>query len=319
MKLYINTIFKKILKNYLPVGTLQCVESLKYLNRRVYSSIENNNYGNRIIYENLNLGPCAVGRFGSVENSAIRKYCEFKNHKKIEEITSSNRFELYNNAGLHPNNMDTYSKYCSLMLHKILPEMNVISVWFNYGEYSLLRKYSTKSDHVSLQSLESYFCDKKHRWTRFLEGKKVLVISPFEKSINYQYSRRELIWGDDDNILPRFTLLTLKVPHQPSIETPWHESWFETLEYLKSKMDLIDFDIALVGAGAYSLPLVVHAKNLKKRGVHLGGALQIYFGIYGSRWENNEKISYFKNRAWIRPFSEETPIQNKKVENGCYW
>lgn len=46
-------------------------------------------------------------------------------------------------------------------------------------------------------------------------------------------------------------------------------------------MDKIDYDICLIGCGAYGFPLAAHAKRKGKKAVHLGGALQLLFGIKG--------------------------------------
>ena len=46
-----------------------------------------------------------------------------------------------------------------------------------------------------------------------------------------------------------------------------------------------DFDIALIGAGAYGMPLAYKIKKMGKKAIHIGGSLQCLFGIKGSRWE----------------------------------
>lgn len=63
------------------------------------------------------------------------------------------------------------------------------------------------------------------------------------------------------------------------------KDWFEALEYMKTEIDKVDYDICLIGAGAYGFPLAAHVKRQGKQGVHLGGALQLLFGIKGKRWE----------------------------------
>jgi hypothetical protein len=85
------------------------------------------------------------------------------------------------------------------------------------------------------------------------------------------------------------------------------------------QMSSIAFDCAIVGAGAWSLPLVAHAKLLGKWAIHLGGSTQILFGIKGGRWDTMPQISAFYNDAWTRPSAVETPSEIKKIENGCYW
>jgi hypothetical protein len=84
----------------------------------------------------------------------------------------------------------------------------------------------------------------------------------------------------------------------------------------------IDFDICLIGAGAYGLPLAYFAKTIGKQAIHLGGVTQILFGIKGRRWEKDDyadSTAKMFNEHWIRPMESETPALKDRVENGCYW
>jgi hypothetical protein len=80
-----------------------------------------------------------------------------------------------------------------------------------------------------------------------------------------------------------------------------------------------DFDIALIGAGAYSLPLAVYAKSLGRIGIHTGGETQFFFGVKGGRWDKNDSYSKYYNEHWVRPSSDETPQNSSIIESGCYW
>lgn len=63
----------------------------------------------------------------------------------------------------------------------------------------------------------------------------------------------------------------------------------------------IDFDIALIGCGAYGMPLASFIKGMGKQAVHLAGWTQILFGIKGKRWDDLPYVSKFYNNAWVRP------------------
>ena len=84
----------------------------------------------------------------------------------------------------------------------------------------------------------------------------------------------------------------------------------------------IDFDIALLGCGAYGFPLAAFIKrDLGRQAVHIGGATQLLFGIRGGRWETNPKsrvLSLF-NSAWVRPEEKERPPNFQQHEGGAYW
>lgn len=56
-----------------------------------------------------------------------------------------------------------------------------------------------------------------------------------------------------------------------------------------------------------------------KKAIHLGGPLQLLFGIKGGRWDNGDIGKVFYNEYWTRPLLEETPEKFKNIEGGCYW
>ena len=58
---------------------------------------------------------------------------------------------------------------------------------------------------------------------------------------------------------------------------------------------------------------------MQAKGIHMGGATQILFGIRGSRWDRMPFFQQLYNEYWIRPLAQETPANFKKVERGCYW
>lgn len=52
-------------------------------------------------------------------------------------------------------------------------------------------------------------------------------------------------------------------------------------------MDAADYDVAIVGAGAYSLPLAAHARDAGHAAIQMSGATQLLFGIKGKRWDDH--------------------------------
>ena len=98
-------------------------------------------------------------------------------------------------------------------------------------------------------------------------------------------------------------------------------SWFDAYRYMCDGIARIDFDICLIGAGAYGLPLGRFVKGLGRRAIHLGGVTQILFGIKGRRWELEyaDSTARLFNEHWVRPLPSETPAGKLKVDRGCYW
>ena len=57
--------------------------------------------------------------------------------------------------------------------------------------------------------------------------------------------------------------------------------------------------------------------------MYIGGAMQLYFGIMGNRWRNNQNILKHKNDNWSDVLDADkikSLIKNPQLcENSCYW
>ena len=139
---------------------------------------------------------------------------------------------------------------------------------------------------------------------------------------------------DNQDILPEFELITLKAVQSSAYATVPFKDWFEALEYMENEIAKIDFDICLLGCGAYGLPLAAYVKRLGRQAIHMGAGVQLLFGILGKRWEEeymqipwghntpfkiNTNYVDLKNEYWTHPSGDEIPQQAKSVEGGCYW
>ncbi len=95
------------------------------------------------------------------------------------------------------------------------------------------------------------------------------------------------------------------------------------LRWMEGELERIDrdegFDVALIGCGAAGIPLAAKAKSMGKAGIHLGGPLQLLFGIRGRRWDERSEYQHMVNEAWCRSEESEKPLEFGKVDNGGYW
>lgn len=258
---------------------------------------------------------CLICRFGNNEFETLYSYLKHgkKYSKKLQERMSTG-------AGFFPVNKESLNKFSEELL-KILPNIDILAAWCTSKESKICKEYFTETtDYIDLDSLSAITFE--HPWTKILKGKKVLVIHPFENSIRKQYQKRELLFKNTET-LPEFELLTMK-PVQSiadnKSEYPYN-NWFEALDAMKKQIETKDFDIAIIGAGAYGIFLAEHCKKLGKKAVHTGGTTQILFGIAGKRWdlEYPEIRDNYYNEHWIRPSADEIPKGSNKVEGGCYW
>jgi hypothetical protein len=261
--------------------------------------------------------PLMIARLGSVELSCLRFYLGERAGKK-NTYKNKIRHTLSNNAGFFPVDDNSIDAFSELYLDS-LRQVDVMAIWLNQYEDVICNTYCRDAELLHLDCLAPYhFADP---WSVKLEGLNVLVIHPFAESIRRQYAEnRRLLFADPD-VLPEFELKTLKAVQSIAGSKVEFATWFDAYRYMCDEMESIDFDICLIGAGAYGLPLASFAKSLGKQAVHMGGVTQILFGIKGRRWEElyADTTALLFNEHWIRPVESEMPVNKDMVENGCYW
>lgn len=229
-------------------------------------------------------------------------------------------------SGIFPPCQDTAEKFSERYL-KDIPEIDILACHQYYEKFMPLRSDVIR---IQLEMLYPFFVN--HPWTRYLKGKKVLVVHPFEKTIQQQYKKRKLLF-EDENILPDFELITFKAVQTIAGCKSKFKNWFEALEYMENEIAKIDFDVCIIGCGAYGLPLAAYVKRMGKQAIHLAGGTQLLFGILGNRWvkqygdvlhyrpgvDINVNYRPLFNDNWIYPLKEDTPSNAQIVEGACYW
>lgn len=260
--------------------------------------------------------PFFVGRLGATELSAMRVF-DFQYESKYKKMM--NQMQMW--SGIFPTDIELGIKFKNLMLN-VLPEIDLIGVWLLAFEDYYVKNYTKKDILASyLLDLEPW-CNPECPWTAALKGKKVLVIHPFANTIESQYRNRDKIFPGTE-ILPEFELYTLRaVQTIAGKPDPRFRTWFDALDWMYNEAMSIDFDVSIIGCGAYGFPLAAKLKCAGKKAIHLGGATQILFGIKGKRWEENPAFAYIQkyfNEYWIKPGDDDRPKHADKVEDGCYW
>lgn len=156
-------------------------------------------------------------------------------------------------------------------------------------------------------------------WSGYLKGKKVLVIHPFKDTIEKQYQRRESLFSDK-KILPDFDLKCIKAVSSNGTQEVLFSTWADALHSMQEEIKKVEFDVAIIGAGAYGLPLGAFIKqDFRKPVIHIGGASQLLFGIKGRRWDHTIFGKDYYNEHWMRPSEQETPKGASLIEGATYW
>lgn len=290
-----------------------------------------------IIYEHLSTDkPCMIARYGGAELYSATNYLGVqKGWKGIWNFICAKQDpwwwikgrlkDLSNNAGFFPIQEWAINQYAELLL----TDTRDLDVLASYWQKEYLVKDLIKHlPTISLFLLEPWFS--KCPWTRYLEGKKVLVVHPFTEQIEDQYYNYRDKLFDNPMILPNFNLKTVKAVQSIGGKSNEFATWFDALNYMKAEIDKVDYDICIIGCGAYGFHLAAHVKRMGKKAIHMGGVTQMLFGIKGNRWEDPEYCipeigiskGFYKqlfNEYWVKPWDIYRPQNAETVEGACYW
>lgn len=301
-------------------------EAWRDTSRCQYLGQEGNDYVRESVMAAKN-GLC-VAKFGTVEltnllafmaaSHKVKNFQELRYYVKgYQELFPVDTFaSLCQNAGFFPSDIHLGNRWMQLALDD-LEEIDIL------GSYQRAeRRLEQELQHTVKIEIQSYLAPYLYEnpWTSALEGKRVLVVSPFTDTILKQYARREMLF-DNPNVLPQFAeLIPLKAVQSIAGTPTDYPDWFSALDAMKQQMSSISYDVALIGCGAYGMHLVAHAKRMGCIGIHTAGWTQMLFGVYGNRWLNDEpQFKRFINSAWVRPSDEERPAGADSIENACYW
>lgn len=232
-------------------------------------------------------------------------------------MSINGNYGLYNNAGVFPNTAVMADRFGQQALIDC-QQIDILGSYIFNESYL----YSLMSN-VTKVNLDAFYAPWlfNNPWTKWLKGKKVLVVHPFAESISSQYHNRRDFLFDNPDVLPEFESLTcIKAVQTQAGETSKFTDWFEALDYMKEQIDSCDYEVAIIGCGAYGMSLAAHVKRQGKIALHLAGWTQMLFGVYGERWVKHQpQYARVINKYWIRPNDNETPKNAKSVEGACYW
>lgn len=271
--------------------------------------------GRKEIIDLVNGGkPFMVGRYGTSEGRALAEYYQIKFGYRKDYLPRTKQF-LCCNAGFFPDDKNSINHWGEL-LSELSDECDILGVMNFYCEGWIVENLCPNAILMPNGGIASAG----KGYTHCLEGKKILVVYPMNKTIESQYyNNREKIFPGS-NALPEFELETLKAINTQADEVdPRFPTWFDALDYMTEEVAKRDFDIALVGCGAYGFPLAARIKQMGKSAIHMGGAVQTLFGIKSGRGLGNSYINDLYNEYWVWPDENDRPKGSEKVENGCYW
>jgi hypothetical protein len=234
---------------------------------------------------------------------------------------------MKNNAGIMLSGEDNIQRYSERYL-KAFEYCECFGAWEPQGEYIkhishshefMMQKYGSSKQPFWALTFDIFHYIFQQPWTHGLANQRILLVSPFIESMKSMIDKRTHIYGVD--LFPNCEFCYLKPP-QTHASMP-SRCFMEELENFEGKIDdLLDsFDVALLSCGGYANPIGAYIYEQGKSAIYVGGVLQMYFGILGSRWEKErpDALRLFHNEHWTRPKENEKPANSHLIEGGCYW
>jgi len=280
----------------------------------------------------LSTNPVWVGRNGDSDTDFVEKWKgEDVKCPLVENMKRLNGY--YDKDNLLDNLHKFRDMYLKSSANTDLTTVHMSSIFGKSleGDEKCLKKLSEDygiSTIMCWRFIENctYFLEAFQRWG---EGKKILVISPFSKSIQFQ-TQPERIHNlhKDPYKFPKCQILTYNSPITYNTDN-WlctdiadHRNWFDTAQAIFQDISEIDFDVAWLACGSYAMFLGEKIKtNLKKKAIYVGGMSNVFFNIYNFRYSSTGhdqcvintdfQIESFENQQFFQqdqlkhfPFSE---------------
>jgi hypothetical protein len=246
----------------------------------------------------------------------------------LKNIQPRHIWQLNHIAGINLTSDTDLKEYVMASL-RAWQHTSLMAIWDHLPDWPAQKRIVsfTKKPAVQAQALEPfYFLDRGPTWMDLLKGKSVLIVSPFGKTFQQQLDsgnmRRAFTpdWFQDTSFSFIKPPVTLAGNHG---SRPWSIPFKEFQEQLRAHVASNRPDLCLVSCGGYGLPVCDFLfTELGLSAFYVGGALQLFFGVLGTRWLTNATVQKYvaaNPDAWVRPSEEERPPRFKEVEGGSYW
>jgi hypothetical protein len=267
-----------------------------------------------------------LGRLGSTESRIIRAS---ETGLGIDSLALARHAK--NQAGIAPR--DELKAVADVYLREIL-NFNFLAEWPSPGHTVVVNHLKANQRTPFFYNLEFLnplsltlsfglpVCD---LWLSALAGQRVLIVHPCEES--FRASTTRSLGKYESELLP-------ELDYKCVVPPVTFGSYKKPFSYLSQLQDLRDtiiklsrherFDTALVAAGGYGLPIAsfIYKEQIAKKVLHVGGALQIYFGVVGNRWLSEPYKTMYRSydnlSRWSRIIDPSITRLADSVEKGCY-
>ncbi len=157
-----------------------------------------------------------------------------------------------------------------------------------------------------------------------LEGLRVLIVSPFAELLARRANAEtfEAVWRKTGKRwFNPASVDALEFPYgfEPATQQKYG-SPNRLLDEILGRIDERAFDVALIGAAGYAIPIAAHIRQKGRIAIDLGGHIQVLFGVLGNRWRSSpEWMEAYVNEAWIDMPAQYQPTVADVCDRHAYW
>lgn len=241
------------------------------------------------------------------------------------EIAMRHHFERQ--AGVFPSDPQFAREFVARYAEDVR-DLDCLGLTGSAIEPAIIRHHALKCSFVRFVDMEperSTPCDDSRCYLQHFRGARLLLVAPFADFLCQRANREiyERVWSRiGKQWFHPASVAALEFPYGYEKAT-WDR--FGTVlnlrDHIRARIDEVDFDVALIAAGALGIPLAAHIKRSGRLALSLGGHLQIVFGVLGERWRNREswRRSYF-NESWVDVPEHYRPTGWQELtDGGAYW
>lgn len=284
----------------------KCLKCKKLYDKRWINRTQTNK---KIISMINSKKPFMIARLGNTEAAITQEYLYGSYSSKwIDWLYTTSGF--FSKNGICLEDINKYSK----MTIDAIKNCDIHCCRFQY-EIELLNKYSN-STSLCTDWYNLYTDINSNMWLKALKNKKVLIISSISKTIEYQYKNRDNLFSSE--AIPNMNIIYYDTPQTQLGNKENYNDWFDAYSKMIKEIEIIDFDIAIIAAGAYGYILASDIKNMGKQAIELCSGIYPIFGIKVNTQAIIRKVSIMYNEHWIFPL-ENSKLNIDKIEKRAYW
>jgi hypothetical protein len=237
----------------------------------------------------------------------------------IKWTTNNNVIKMYNseNFQIYFINILNILKNCDGIELLIRGFNN--SLDFYYEEFINYFKCKIDIKYKLCDDISIYYCENTLRNFYLLsENKTLLIVNSMSELMKLQYDSGNL-HKINENFPKLNKIVKYTIPYTFFNDGP-NNNLFETVDIFNNDINNLEFDCAIVSAGAYSCLIADNIyKNLNKPVYIRGGYLLSDFGILCKRHKDQNNYQFDKLKYWINVPDKYKPENYLKIEGGCYW